>query len=283
VDKQLVSRFMPSLSSFYLWVGLGTLFWGIIVLLVVPLDRGIGSLTVALTVLSGAIWGLGLLLFFSTLRYEEVSRATPLYGTFPIFVALLAVLFLSERLTWLQWLAVLITVAGAVLISLRRQVPKFGHLALTPSFWVLLSASLVTAAAHLITKHVLGELSLWNAYTLRQLGFAAPFLLVSLRPVAMLQVWDSLRNPTARWLMLGIEAIAGPAAVVLTLLAIQRGPVSLVSTLTATRPLFVFLFATLLSTPLWRMMDEPLERGTLAVKLVSIVLIILGVSGIALL
>jgi drug/metabolite transporter (DMT)-like permease len=74
------------------------------------------------------------------------------------------------------------------------------------------------------------------------------------------------------------EFSLGPLAIMLNVAAINLGPVSLVSTITATRPLFVFIFGTLLSTSAFPLLDEPLDRRTLAVKLVAIVMVVGGIA-----
>ena len=61
------------------------------------------------------------------------------------------------------------------------------------------------------------------------------------------------------------------------------GPVSVVSTVMATRPLFVFFYSTLFSLPAIRLLEEPLERNTLAVKLASVALIVIGIGALSLL
>ena len=71
-------------------------------------------------------------------------------------------------------------------------------------------------------------------------------------------------------------------AMVLTLWAIGLGPVSLVATAMATRPLFVFAMSIALSSRLWPLLNEPLDRRTLLHKLVSTAIIVAGIVGISL-
>ena len=84
-------------------------------------------------------------------------------------------------------------------------------------------------------------------------------------------------------LLLLAEFSLAPLAVMLNVVAINLGPVSLVSTLTATRPLFVFIYGTLLSTSALPLLEEPLERSTLAVKLGAIMMIVGGIAALTLL
>lgn len=281
MDKQLVSKYMPTLPSFYITVGMSVLLWGTIALTVFPLAGDVSLWPVVAALVSGLMWGLGVMLLFLGLKLEEASRAVAVYHTFPVFVAILAVIFLGEELIPLHWLAILVTVAGATLISLRES-PGRHRLSLNRVFLILLTASLLTAGAQLTSKYALEHLSLWNAYGLRNLGLAIPFLL-ALRPRTVRDLARAVRNRTALYLLVASEFILVPFSVVITLLSISLGPVSLVSTIIAVRPFFVFVYTTLLSTPWWRVMDEPLRRETLLVKFVSIAMIIGGISAITLL
>lgn len=47
-------------------------------------------------------------------RSEEPSRVIPVVQTFPMFVAILAVPLLRESLGYIDWVSILMTVAGAV-------------------------------------------------------------------------------------------------------------------------------------------------------------------------
>ena len=87
---------------------------------------------------------------------------------------------------------------------------------------------------------------------------------------------------TALLLFLAEFALA-PFAVWLNVAAISLGPVSLVATATATRPLFVFLFSALCSTRLVPLLEEPLELRTLAVKLAAIGMVLAGIAALTLL
>ena len=69
-----------------------------------------------------------------------------------------------------------------------------------------------------------------------------------------------------------------PLAVLMNVTAISLGPVSLVSTITGTRPIFVFIFGTFLSTSRFRLLEDPLDPKTLTVKLISIVMIVVGIA-----
>ena len=86
-----------------------------------------------------------------------------------------------------------------------------------------------------------------------------------------------------RRLMVVTEGVLAPLAALLALWAILLGPVSLAVTVMSTRSMFIFVFSALVSTPLFPILHEPLDRGTLATKFIFIAMILSGVGAISLL
>lgn len=118
-------------------------------------------------VISGPIYVLLWLFWWKGLITTEISRATAIYNTSPIFTALIAVLLLNEKLSFLQWGAIIIIIVGAILCSWeksrRRASFKTGYLlivvaALCSSLGGLLSKMAVTyidpLAVYFISSYV---------------------------------------------------------------------------------------------------------------------------------
>jgi hypothetical protein len=72
--------------------------------------------------------------------------------------------------------------------------------------------------------------------------------------------------------------ILAPAAIVISFWAMARGPVSLVSTLTSSRPIFVVIFALILSRLAPSFLESQSGRGMLIVRLVATVMIVGGIA-----
>ena len=281
LDKRLVSHNMPSLSSFYMGVGISLFGYATAALVIggvpdsAPLDR------LLMAGASGLCWGGALAMMFWGYKFEEASRASAINHTFPVFVAILAVFFLGEAMTPAQWVAVVVIVAGAFLISLRGSIGK-RVVRLNRAFPILVGASLFTALALLTVKYALAELPVWFVFSLRNYGMGAVFLLLW-RPGAFGQLFQAVRSWQTLLLLFLAEYSLAPLAVFLNVVAINLGPVSLVGALTGTRPFFVFIFSSVLSIGALGMLNEPLERSTLALKLTSIAMIMGGIGALTLL
>ena len=96
------------------------------------------------------------------------------------------------------------------------------------------------------------------------------------------QLRHILAHKEAVGLLLVSEGVLTPIALVSLIVATKLGPVSLVATLTSTQPIFVFLYTAILSMPGLRLMNESLNRGTLALKLISVVMIVAGIISLSL-
>lgn len=83
-----------------------------------PLSSVSGK-TYLFLVLSGLATGASWLCYFRALKLGEASRVAPIDKLSVVFVAVLAALFLGERLAAINWLGVALIAAGAVLVSLK--------------------------------------------------------------------------------------------------------------------------------------------------------------------
>ena len=237
----------------------------------------------ALAIGSGAAWGLSLVLMFSILRRQDVSLVTAVFQTSPVFVAIIAVFALSEHLSGWHWVAILVTVAGAVLISLRRSRVGRGP-ALGAWFFFMLVSSALYGAGLTLTKAALDDgMSLWNLHTVRTTSIAVVMVALSVRGHTLGELRILARNTNGLALLVFTEGGLATGAMYLTTLALALGPVALASTVMASRPMFVFLFGILLSLSLLKVLSEPLDRASLVQRGLAIGMIVAGISTITLL
>ncbi len=282
LDKTLLFRYLRSPLTLPFLIGVAQGSVGTIMALAVTWPETATASSVGWSLLSGALWGLSAWFLLRVLYSQEVSRTIPVYQTFPIFAALLAVVFLGEDLSSVHWVAILATVAGAVLISLRLD-QGYHSLFLHRSFFLLMLGSTIAAAAHITSKVALDDLPVLNTHALRSLGLSGILLLGAFRPVALREVRDLVRQRSPAFAILGMnEVVLASTSMILTLWALSLGPVSLVTTLVATRSFFVLLYSTVLALRFTGFLGEETSARSLAVKVVSTSLIVAGVAAIAL-
>ena len=274
-DKRLISVNMPDLSSFYTIIVFSLYAHTALAISVFGIPEQLPSGHLLLAGVAGLLWGASLWTMFIGYRFEEASRASAVIHTFPVFVALLAMPILGEILSIAQWIAILIVVVGAFSISFRS---VNGNLfTLNKAFPILVSASVFTALAHISGKYALAKIEVEFVYAVRNFCMAT-FLAMFCRPKDALTVVKALKNPQTLVLVVMGEMILAPIGIFLNVTASNLGAISIVSTVTASRPFFVLLYGSILSIPPFRLLEESIDRRTLATKAVSISLIISGIA-----
>ncbi|MCH8063001.1 MAG: EamA family transporter [Chloroflexi bacterium] len=281
LDKIIFQRFIPRAATFIFLVGVVQIVMGLVIMLFSPL-HGYPFQVWGVAYLSGMLWGVSLATMFWVMSYRDVSRVIPVVSSSPVFVAILAVVFLSERLTALHWLAIAVTVAGAAFISQkgseqRRSFP------LDSSFFLLMLGSATFALGIFLSKFLLQEMEFWDLLILRNFGLGTTCLLLMTRPSVLRDALRVFKSPAATGIFVMTEGVFAFVGMALVLWAIDLGPVSLVATVMSARPMIVLALSILFSMRFWRLLDEPLDRKTLTNKLVSTAMIVAGISAIALL
>ena len=269
LDKILIVRFTPNPRTFIVMVGL-TQFLLALVVLPWVVWTGYTATHTAVAVISGITSGGYLVLMFWVMGRQDVSRVIPVTSTYPIFVAILALVFLGEAISILAWIGILVTVAGACLMSLgptvRANEDRSGE---KLAFFLLIVASLGFGLSQFFSEVVEDDMTLWTLFFWRALGNGAACVGFMIRPSGVPDLLATLRRPRSVGLILLTEGALVFVALFFLLWAIYTGPVSLVSTVAATRPLFVFALGVILSIGATNVLNEPLEGRVLAVKLIA--------------
>jgi drug/metabolite transporter (DMT)-like permease len=283
LEKRLIDHHLPNLGAYYASISFSLLIPAVIVFLVtggMPDDAtnsGMGWAT-----LSGGVWGVGLALVFWGYKLEEASRASAIVHTFPVFVAIVAVLWLDETLIPGQWAAIIVIVTGAFVISIRKSEGR-GILKFSRAFPILIFASLLTALSHVFAKEAMNnDLTVWMTYALRAGAMAVAFAVIA-KPKAFIEMFVVLRNWRTLALMLIADFLLAPVASISLTRATGLGAISLVAALAATRPFFVFMVSSFFSIERIQLLREPLQRDTVALKLIALAMIVGGIATLALL
>lgn len=274
IDSHLLSKRMPGLQAFLLPVGTIHLIYGIILLVLFPLPEGTGPLPIVITIVSGILRTGAVTIMLYSLQREEVSLVIPVVYTYPIFVAIIAAPLLGESLGYLGWLAITIVVAGAVIISARETSFSATTFRSKPLL-LLLGSSLLFALADITSKYALSYISFWNMFSLSACCMSGTFLLLSARPRIIRQLYNMKKRNSTMSLLAFNETLA-PLGITLSFWALERGPVSLVSTIVGSRPMFVVIFALALSRIMPRFVDW--RPGRLPLRLIATAMIVGGIS-----
>jgi bacterial/archaeal transporter family protein len=240
LDSHFLNRRMPGLRSYLLIIGAFTTLVGFGILLAFPLPLEAGSKAIGAAVISAFIRVAAVFLLLAAMKGEDIARIIPLNSTAPVFVAVMAAGFLGEKLSLLQWLAILTVVCGAVLISFKKG-EAGNHRFHARSFIMVIGSALLFAAGDVTNKYALESISYLNTAGLMLLLTSAVFVAVCWRPEVVRQI-RGLRRPAVTVTAVLVNQIAAIGATLLGYWVIAHGQVSLASTVFNSKPLFVFLF-----------------------------------------
>lgn len=271
---------MPSLASFLLTIGITQLMIAAVLLGIFTFPENPGVMHILVAIGAGLLNAATLIIMLNSFQKGEVSRVVPVVCSSPIFVALLSMPILREMLNFWEWLAVFMTVVGAVLISLQRD-EGAAKTRLQKSFFLLLLAALMAALSSIGYKYALETLSFWNMVSINSIGVAVVALPLSLRKSTFLELKKLKQRTQTMGLIFSNQIIAAVGAAI-GFVAFASGPVALVSTIMNIRPVFVFLFSLIISRFYPNFINEKLNRSAIIIKLIGIALITTGVVIISL-
>ncbi|MEK7599194.1 MAG: DMT family transporter [Patescibacteria group bacterium] len=201
-----------------------------------------------LSLSSGFIFIMALILFYRAEQLGDVSRVAPLVGAITaVFILGLSNLFSVEKLTSLSLAAFFFLVLGVFLLSFSRS--NLNHFFKVMFF--SLSAALLFAVSFILIKLSFLKTGFINAYILGRLGeFLAALFLISLASVRN-DLFNHLKQIEAKSIGLFLtNKILAASSFLLLNYAIFLGNVSLAQALIGLQYVFLLIFSGLLS---WRL------------------------------
>ena len=220
-----------------------------------------------------------LLIFTVVRRADEVTRVVPVVDTYPLFIVLMAVLFLGEALTALKAAAIGLIVGGAILASWHRGLPG-KRLRVGWPLLMMLGASFSIASYSIIAKYALSALDIWQTYALSSVASAPAFAFAAHH----FHAWPAVRRALALPRVVAVASVGHFmlfVAFMLGLLAFTMGPVSLASAVMAARPIIVLGYVALINTAFPALLTERLGRTNAMSKGLAAGMATAGVGAIA--
>ena len=234
-----------------------------------PLPLGI----LAFTILVGFVRIYYTLPYFKALMVEEVSRVIPLLQLTPVFVLILSSLILHEALKPQDYVAFGLLVLGGTLFAIRLT----KGIRISLAFYLMILSSFLLALYSVALKYLFSVQDFYTIFIWVQIaGFITFFQFIPLRPFRSSLI--KTYKMTSR--KIGIIIVAEQAVAYVSVFAynyaIAHGPITLISSVGATQPLFVLLFATVLSYRFPRVLREELTRMDVALKVLGLIAIFVG-------
>ena len=179
------------------------------------------------------------ILYNFAMMKEEGTNVVSLIYTSPLFVAILALVFLGEQLTLTNYFGILILIFSAFLVLYKKLDAK--NIALG----IILVYAFFTAAVRVVSKSALESVDVWSYFFWFLVGgIIGTLILAALRPRKLAAAWSRV---DARLLLLLVATTGlGELGVVLLYSAFSMGSVVLASGLSAVQPTVVYAYSVVL-------------------------------------
>lgn len=145
----------------------------------------------SLLVLRGVLGALALMAVFYSVTTLPLAQATVLQYTYPTFTAILALIFLKERIQWATMACIGLSLLGLIVVSL----PQWDHSILTHASWWSLGAALLGAFGSGSAYVVVRRLSRTEDSSVIIFYFpmiALPISVLLLGPAFVMPTWEQV-------------------------------------------------------------------------------------------
>ncbi|MDO8428148.1 MAG: EamA family transporter [Candidatus Diapherotrites archaeon] len=274
VDKVSLDKFLKNAYLAVVFEG----FFSLVIAAIIWLFFGPFSFIVSFPILISVFAGLcetaGTVLYYRSMKLEEASKVIALLQLIPVFVTVLAILFLHQSFSFNQFLGILFLVMGAFLISLKKLEFKF---TVTSVLRIMLLSAFSFAVSKVVLDYALVSLSFSECFFYFLLGFGLSSLLFAFTKnsqIAFKQAFAEFGWKPFAFFFFGQTFFY--IGIFLEFISLSLGDSPLVSALRALRAFFTFGLAIVLTIFLPRFLQEDIRSFALSQKVLAIVLIVAG-------
>ena len=227
----------------------------------------------------GVIQGISLIALFWALKKLSVTRAMTMWSSYPFWVALISFIFMDENLKLIQIAFMMVIILGSITSNVSLKDSKEHNFSMI-SIFVIIFGTIFFATSQVLNKVVVSEITVLETYGLRGVGVCMTLAL----PFSSINNLKKLKDYVLNWekskYLFLAETVIATFAYLTILIALMTGPVSLVASLSGTRPVFIviiYIFLNLIGFNL----SEKLIKNEVIIKLFSAFCVGIGVFGIA--
>lgn len=270
VDKFLLTKKIPNPAVYTFFIS----FLSLIALVLIPFGfkfYSLGQIVIAL--IAGVIFTFALLYMFKALSRHEASRVTPFMGGLqPIFVLILALIFLGERLDTKSLIAFFVIILGTIVISWQSGKTN------KKSYMMAIISTALFAISYTINKYIFIEQDFISGFVWTRVGAFLGALVLLLWAQNRKDIVAEVRKPkehAGKLFLFGQSAGALSFILVNYAIAISSS-VAMVNALRGTEYVFLLLIVLALSKRFPHLLKEKVTGDTLMQKVTAMVLIIGG-------
>ncbi len=270
-DKFFIGKKIKNVYSFAFLVNLFMFFYVFGTALILRKSFVFDQSTI-FSIFSGLSFFFTWVFWWKAIDKVEISRLVAIASVQPVINAFLAVIFLNETISFNKWLAIILIVIGAVLCTWENKKST----GFNKAYLLVLMATCFGAVGNILAKFATTNT---HSLVVNSTAFFAtfPLFFVMLRSKEVRSEVKKNLSHFNSFILLFFRSIIGYTAICFYMLAVGAGPISFVSAINSSGPLFVFIFSTLLSIFWPKIIKEELSKEILLAKTVAIIMIVVGV------
>jgi len=275
IDKVIIDKYIKSPFILTAIVQFFALFWVVLFSFFIPMQ--IPSInTLALYSFSVAVWMGGIIFYYKAINEGEASKVITAFNMLPIFVLVMAGLFLGESITGTQIFGVLLLVAGAVLVSVKKTQGRYFNR------WILfvVFSGILFSSDMVFSKIVIDEIG-WFSALYWKMVISAVFLIVLL-PLYYKKLFTTFKKNPKATLIAGLGEGTSLFARGSLYFAFTLAPVSLIYAFSSLQPFFVLIMAIAFTKILPKYLKEEINADSIFLKLLAVILAVAGAALISL-
>ncbi len=270
LDKIVTGNFIKKSHNYLVIIGIS--YVGYAVLL--PFVDVTVNTSIIYPIIGGFLHFMGIIFYLKALKDEDASTIAPLMQMSPLYVLLLSIVFLSETLRMIQILAFFLIITGAIFISL-----KIESLKLSKAFFLMNICAFFFAVNGALIKYSMNYLNSWTIVIFNAVGHlvAVGLILFNVKKTRNF-VADAVKFSLPGWILAIIANVAALTGHIFLTFAAETGPISLVTALGTFHAVYVFILSIAVTMFVPKLLKEPMNIFILAKKLVSILLMVVGLT-----
>jgi uncharacterized membrane protein len=227
-----------------------------------------------LAAISGFAFAFLWIIFFRSVRNEEVSRVAMIRGSAPIIVLFLSLIFLKESLDINKYLGIVMLVSSTFLASYKKSGKKFR---LSGELATLLLFVFGTACVSVLTKYTLNFTDYWNFFFWSIVGGEIGRLMLLSHPRIRKNFMKmSLSIGRNAWIAIAVAYVLNFVGLLSYYIAVSLGKISIVYSFNSANPLILFVYTLILTNFMPHTLKEDVSRTSLIMKSLAGALIVVG-------
>lgn len=276
-DKFLLEKKIPNPAIYTIVISL----LGVIAILLLPFGWNTPTVNeVMVELVSGFLFGVGLLLMFMALNKGEASRVIPfLNGLQPLVILPLAWLIVGEAITGRFLLAFILIIIGSVIISYGKGKSS------REAYLLAIFSAIAFGVSIVFAKYAYNSAgSFITPFVMTRIGTLIFAVCLLILPNNLQSLIYELKNPekqTGYMLFFGQVAGALSSILINYAIAIAVNATALINALQGLQYVFLLAIVIFLSKKYPKILKEKITGNILIQKIVATILIILGLAVLA--